>query len=55
MLPEKRAPITRVVMPNRDDGSRVPNPVRYVCSRGHVHPSRKAAVKCNQKNRPLAR
>lgn len=42
---------TRVTMPRRDDGSQVPNPVRWMCDRGHIHPSRTAAVKCNQRNR----
>lgn len=36
-------------MPRRDDGTQVPNPIR--CDRGHIHPSRTAAVKCNRKNR----
>lgn len=29
----------------------VPNPVRYVCDRGHLHPSHRAAVHCNIKHR----
>ena len=42
---------TRVVMPRRHDGTTIPNPVRWICDRGHIHPSHRAAVKCNHKHR----
>lgn len=41
---------TRIVMP-RKAGRTIPNPVRWGCDQGHIHPSRVAAVKCNQKAR----
>lgn len=44
--------VTRIVMPRRDDGRPIPNPVRYICDQGHTHPSRRHAVRCNQRNRP---
>jgi len=40
----------RVKMPDKD-GRPIPNPIRWICDRGHVHPSRMAAVKCNMKHR----
>jgi hypothetical protein len=43
--------ITKIKMPARNDGSRVPNPYRYLCAHGHLHPSDRAAAKCNQKHR----
>jgi hypothetical protein len=42
---------TKIVMPRRDNGSQVPNPVRWMCDQGHIHPSRPAAIKCNAKHR----
>jgi hypothetical protein len=40
----------RIVMPPKD-GRPIPNPIRWACDHGHVHPSRLAAVKCNRKHR----
>jgi hypothetical protein len=42
----------RYLMPKYDSKpGRPPNPVRWLCDRGHIHPSRRAAVKCNVKHR----
>lgn len=38
-------------MPPRHDGSQVPNPWRYICDHGHIHPSFMHAVKCNKRHR----
>lgn len=35
------------------DGREIPNPNRWVCDVGHIHPSRVRAVKCNVKHRKL--
>jgi hypothetical protein len=45
------APTKYVMPPYGYKPGRPPNPVRWLCDAGHVHPSRRAAVKCNQKNR----
>jgi hypothetical protein len=42
--------IVKIRMPNDDFGRPIPNPIRFICDSGHVHPSRKAAVKCNVKH-----
>lgn len=42
---------TRVKMPRTDSGTPVPNPIRWMCDQGHVHPSFQHAVKCNRRNR----
>lgn len=44
--------VKAVRMPRRDDGSQVPNPTRYVCNLGHLHPSHRHAVACNVRHRP---
>jgi hypothetical protein len=41
--------IQKVTMPKRFDGKRPPNPVRYLCNAGHLHPSRHSAFKCNNR------
>jgi hypothetical protein len=40
--------ITKIRMPTKY-GRQIPNPVRYVCSAGHIHPSRRKAEACNRK------
>lgn len=42
-------PIERVKMPKRHDGKRVGD--RWLCARGHLHPGRMHAVKCNLRTR----
>lgn len=44
---------TKVMMPRRYDGRQVPNPIRWMCDQGHVHPSFMRAVACNKKNRSV--
>jgi hypothetical protein len=39
--------VERIRMPKADSGRRVAD--RFLCERGHLHPSHRAAVKCNQK------
>ena len=43
--------ITKIRMPNRDNGKPVINPVRYICDSGHTHPSFRHALKCNDRKR----
>jgi hypothetical protein len=45
--------IQRIEMPEKN-GRRIPNPYRYLCDQGHLHPSRVRAVKCNEKARRKA-
>lgn len=47
--------IKRIRMPGRDGGGKIPAPVRYLCDRGHLHPSRNHAVKCHQRKRKAER
>jgi hypothetical protein len=39
-------PVTKVKMPRRHDGTLPPNPIRYACGYGHLHPSDRHARKC---------
>jgi hypothetical protein len=43
----------RVHMPRLANGQPCPNPIRWVCTQGHIHPSRQAAIKCNYRTRSL--
>ena len=47
--PKSIEPIERVQMPRRYDGKRVAD--RWLCAKGHLHPSRAHAVKCQQRTR----
>lgn len=49
--------IEKILMPKRHDGKRPPNPVRWACGYGHVHPSRRHAAKCvaRERNRTAVR
>jgi hypothetical protein len=42
--------VKRIEMPPKN-GRRIPNPWRYVCDSGHVHPSRARAIDCNARLR----
>lgn len=42
---------TKVEMPNLNDGRPCPNPIRWVCDLGHVHPSFAKATKCNRQGK----
>ena len=42
-------PPERVKMPKRHDGKRVSD--RWLCAKGHLHPGRAHAAKCNQRAR----
>ncbi len=44
-----------VRMPHLDSGMPCPNPIRWTCDQGHIHPSRSAAVKCNSRLRRRVR
>lgn len=33
------------------NGRPIPNPIRYMCDVGHIHPSHRHAVACNVRNR----
>ena len=44
------APQRVILPPYGYKPGRPPNPVRWVCDRGHMHPSRMTAMKCNSKH-----
>jgi hypothetical protein len=41
----------RVVMPREPGRPPIPNPIRWSCDQGHIHPSRQHAIVCNRRHR----